>query len=141
MVEMARRYKNGYIVNKDMAECEKLLTDAAKRQYPEGLHAYGLYMIENDKEGVEYIRAAAQQKLEDAMLYMLDHEHNAGNFKEAYWYAKELSMKGNHNGTKRMADYYHDGKGVGRDKQLARDLYREAANAGNEEAARILKDL
>ena len=141
MVEMARRYKNGYIVNKDMAECEKLLTDAAKRQYPEGLHAYGLYMIENGKEGVEYIRAAAQQKLEDAMLYMLDHEHNAGNFQEAYWYAKELSMKGNHNGTKRMADYYYDGKGVGRDKQLARDLYREAANAGNEEAARILKDL
>jgi TPR repeat protein len=40
-----------------------------------------------------------------------------------------------------MADYYYEGKGTGRDKGLAKDLYREAANAGNQEAAKILKEL
>ena len=40
-----------------------------------------------------------------------------------------------------MADYYYEGKGVGRDKSLAKDLYREAAAAGNEEAKEILKRL
>lgn len=33
-----------------------------------------------------------------------------------------------------IADCYRDGKGVKRDKRLAKELYREAAAAGNEEA-------
>ena len=87
------------------------------------------------------MEAAAEHGNEKAMIHMFEKLDSEKSYKEAYRYAKMLSEAGNHEGTKRMADYYYDGKGVGRDKQLARDLYREAANAGNEEAARILKDL
>ena len=80
-------------------------------------------------------------KNREAMLYMMDHEHDAGRFKEAYGYAKELHLQGCSIGTKRMADYYYEGKGVSRDKGLAKDLYREAANAGNKEAKEKLKEL
>lgn len=40
-----------------------------------------------------------------------------------------------------IADCYREGKGVSRDKSLAKDLYREAAAAGNEEAKEIMKQL
>jgi TPR repeat protein len=70
---------------------------------------------------------------------MYEHEHKAGNDKEAYGYAKELHLLGDHRGTKFMADCYYEGRGVSRDKGLAKDLYREAANAGNEEAKKILQ--
>jgi TPR repeat protein len=141
MVEMARRYKNGYMVAQDVAKSELLIRDAAQLQHPEGQYAYGILQIEKGKEGLIYIAAAAEQGLEAAMLYMLEYEHEKGNFKTAYGYARSLSLKGNSHGTKRMADYYYEGNGVGRDKSLAKDLYREAANAGNEEAAKKLKEL
>lgn len=141
MVEMARRYKNGYMVAQDVAKSELLIRDAAQLQHPEGQYAYGMLQIEKGKEGLIYIAAAAEQGLEAAMLYMLEYEHEKGNFKTAYGYARSLSLKGNSHGTKRMADYYYEGNGVGRDKSLAKDLYREAANAGNEEAAKKLKEL
>ncbi len=40
-----------------------------------------------------------------------------------------------------IADCYCEGKGVKRDKRLAKELYREAAAAGNEEAKEIMKKL
>lgn len=39
-----------------------------------------------------------------------------------------------------MADCYRKGKGVSRDKSLAKELYREATAAGNEEAKKILEE-
>ena len=102
---------------------------------------YGIVLIEKGKEGIGFIKRSAELKNKEALFYMMEHEHNAGNFKEAYGYAKELHLQGFHEGTKRMADYYYEGKGTGRDKGLAKDLYREAANAGNQEAAKILKEL
>ena len=141
MVEMARRYKEGYIVEADINECDSLLSEAAKQKEPTALYTYGMRLIEKGEDGIGHIREAAELKHEDAMLFMFGHEEKAGNYKEAYSYAKELSALGNHNGTKSMADYYYEGKGVGRDKSLAKDLYREAAAAGNEEAKEILKRL
>ena len=75
------------------------------------------------------------------MLFMLFYEHSACKYEEAYRWAKALSQMGNHIGTKQMADYYYNGQGVKRDKGLAKDLYRTAANAGNKEAAKILEGL
>ena len=72
---------------------------------------------------------------------MHDYEMKAGNEKKAYHYAKELHLKKDHRGTKLMADCYYEGKGIGRDKRLAKDLYREAANAGNEEAKEKLIEI
>lgn len=141
LIELAYRYINGTMVEKDEKKGEELLKSAADTQYPEALFEYGSYLTGHNRDGIGYIKDAARLKSHRALLYMLDYEHNAGNYKEAYRYARELSLLGNSSGTKRMADYYYEGKGVSRDKQLAKDLYREAANAGNEEAAEILKKL
>ena len=124
-----------------MPKCDSLLNEAAKHKEPNALYIYGMRLIEKGEDGIGHIREAAENKHEEAMLFMLEYEDKAGNYKEAYSYAKGLSMLGNHNGTKRMADYYYEGKGVGRDKSLARDLYREAAGAGNKEAMEILRKL
>ena len=75
------------------------------------------------------------------MFYMLDYVESIGNYNEAFRFAKRLSMAGCHEGTKRMADYFWSGKGVRRNKGTAKDLYRDAANAGNKEAIEILKKL
>ena len=61
--------------------------------------------------------------------------------KECDEYAKMLSEAGNHEGTKRMADYYYEGKGVSRDKGLAKDLYYDAASKGNKAAKEKLRKL
>ena len=42
-------------------------------------------------------------------------------------------------GTLYLADYYYHGRVVKRDKSLAKDLYREAAAAGSEEAKEWLR--
>lgn len=42
-------------------------------------------------------------------------------------------------GTKFIADCYREGKGVSRDKSLAKELYCEAAAAGNKEAKKIIE--
>ena len=75
------------------------------------------------------------------MIYIFEKLDAEKSYKEAYKYAKMLSEAGNHEGTRRMADYYYEGKGVSRDKRLAKDLYYEAARAGNKVAKEILRSL
>lgn len=128
-------------------EATALLAEAAQSGNAEANLEYGLILINPNKtgktveDGHNHIRMAAEQGLEDAMLIIMEIEHIAKNYEEAYRWAKALSQAGNHHGTKRMADFYYSGQGVKRDKQLAKDLYRTAANAGNKEAAKILKEL
>ena len=78
---------------------------------------------------------------EKAMIHMFEKLDSEKNYKEAYRYAKMLSEAGNHEGTKRMADYYYEGKGVSRDKGLAKDLYYDAASKGNKAAKEKLRKL
>ena len=87
------------------------------------------------------MRTAADKGVQAAQIYIMNHEYTTGNYAEAYRWARQLSLDGNHEGTKRMADCYYNGQGTKRDKKLAKDLYRTAANAGNKEAAEILKKL
>lgn len=141
LIEMAHRYADGILVDKDEEMCEEMLRRAAEQQHPDGLFEFGIYQTNHNRNGIEYIKAAAELKHEKSLLYMLEHEDSMKNYKEAYKHAKALSLLGNSHGTKSMADYYREGKGVKRDKQLAKDLYREAADAGNSEAAEILKKL
>ena len=100
---------------------------------------YGKLLQENGRDGIAYIEAAAAVKNVDALLLLLEKETTAGNDKRAYRHARDLHLLGNHNGTKAMADCYMHGRGVKRDKSLAKDLYREAAAAGNEDAKMILE--
>ena len=141
LVEMYRRYLNGTMVGQDKATAETLLKRAAELKYPQAQLEYGKFLITDGREGGGYIKAAAEAKLNEALLFMYEHEQKAGNHKQAYGYAKELHLQKDHRGTKFMADCYLEGKGVSRDKSLAKDLYREAAAAGNEEAKEIMKKL
>lgn len=141
LLVLAHRYRDGIIVAEDSIEYCRLLQRSAELQNAEALYEYGILLIAGNKEGKEYIKQAALLKNEAALLFMLEEEDKAANYRQAYQYAKELSELGNHHGTKVMADYYYEGKGVSRDRSLAKDLYRDAANAGNEEAARILEEL
>ena len=141
LVEMAHRYLNGTMVGQDKATAETLLKRAAELKYPQAQLEYGKFLIAEGRDGTGYIKAAAEAKLNEALLFMYEHEQKAGNYKQAYGYAKELHLQKDHRGTKFMADCYLEGKGVSRDKSLAKDLYREAAAAGNEEAKEIMKKL
>ena len=141
LLVLAHRYRDGVFVAQDSTEYRHFLQKSAQQQNPEALYEYGALLIAENLNGREYIKQAALLKNEAALLYMMDEEDKAANYREAYLYAKALSELGNHHGTKVMADYYYEGKGVSRDRSLAKDLYRDAANAGNEEAARILEEL
>ena len=141
LVEMAHRCLEGRMVTQDKAMAEELLRKGAAQKHPVAMYEYGKLLHESGRDGIAYIEAAAATKNIDALMLLFGLESNAGNDKKAYQYAKELHQLGNHHGTKAMADCYYNGKGTSRDKGLAKDLYREAANAGNEEAKEILKKL
>lgn len=122
-------------------EANEFIVKAAQQQHPDGLYEYGRMLMEEGKDGTAYIEAAAASKCQNAIIYLLEREHDAGNYKQAYKYARELDLMGNPHGTKRLADYYYHGKGIGRDRNTAMDLYRKASNAGNEDAKEALKEL
>lgn len=102
---------------------------------------HGKHLVADGGDGIQFIKEAANLGYIDAVRYMSDFEDSSGNYKEAFRYAKLLSMSGYHEGTKRMADYLFEGKGVRRDKRAAKDLYRDAATAGNKEALEIFRSL
>ena len=141
LYEMAHRYRNGKCVEQDSEKSMEMLKRAAELQEPNALFEYAEILIADGKDGYTYMEAAADLGNEKAMIRMFDHLDSEKRYKEAYMYAKALSEAGNHEGTRRMADYYLEGKGVSRDKHLAKDLYYEAARAGNKEAKEKLRKL
>jgi TPR repeat protein len=141
MFEMACRCFEGKGVEQDSVAGRELLEKSAREELPEAMYMYGKQLVAEGGDGIGHIRNAATKYNMDAVLYMLDYEERAGNYQEAFKYAKRLSMAGYHEGTKRMADYYLEGKGTRRDKRTAKDLYRDAATAGNKEALEKLRSL
>ena len=141
LLEMSRRYSNGKIVAQDSEKSAELLRRAAELKEPTALFEYAESLIANGGDGTPYMEAAADLGNEKAMIYMFDFLDSQKRYKEAYRYAKMLSNAGNHEGTRRVADYYYEGKGVSRDRRLAKDLYYEAARAGNKEAKEKLRKL
>ena len=140
LLEMSRRYSNGKIVAQDSEKSAELLRRAAELKEPTALFEYAESLIANGGDGTPYMEAAADLGNEKAMIYMFDFLDSRKRYKEAYRYAKMLSNAGNHEGTRRVADYYYEGKGVSRDRRLAKDLYYEAARAGNKEAKEKLRN-
>ena len=141
LYEMSLRYREGINVAQDSEKSKELLKRAAELQEPNALYEYGIMLIADGNDGYSYIETAADLGNEKAMIHMFDHLDGEKRYKEAYRYAKALSEAGNHEGTRRMADYYLEGKGVSRDKHLAKDLYYEAARAGNKVAKEKLRKL
>ena len=141
LLEMSHRYRDGKNVEQDSQKSEKVLKQAAELQEPTALFEYAELLITNGRNGFRYMEAAADLGNEKAMIYMFEYLDGEKRYKEAYRFAKALSDAGNHEGTRRVADYYYEGKGVSRDKSLAKDLYYEAARAGNKEAKEKLRGL
>ena len=141
LLEMSRRYRDGKNVTLDSEMSAELLARAAELKEPTALFEYAGLLIADGKDGYKYMEAAADLGNEKAMIYMFEHLDSQKRYEEAYKYAKMLSNAGNHEGTRRVADYYYEGKGVSRDKRLAKDLYYEAARAGNKEAKEKLRGL
>lgn len=131
------------------AEANSLMISVGESGTAEGLYEYARFITEypNAQQAtgtgtpVDCLRKAAEMGLQEAQIAIMNHEYDAQNHKEAYRWARTLSLAGRHEGTKRMADCYNLGLGVKRDKKLAKDLYRTAASNGNKEAADILKSL
>ena len=148
-IELGNCYCTGYGVEKDSIEALRYYKLSANQSNPLGLFRYAYIMEQlgvKDKNFklsnyTNIIVSAANDGVEEAMLYMMRHEHNKGNYKAAYSWARQLSLADNHIGTTYMADCYLEGKGVKRNKQLAKDLYRQALYAGNKEASEKLKAL
>ena len=139
-----------YLESKEMCDSVKgaeLLRSSAMLDNAEALYRYALYIqavgVENDTvlgSPHNCIARSAEMKHDDAMLYMMRFEDAAGNYESAYHWARELYMHKNHYGIKYMADCSLAGRVVRYNKRLAKDLYRDAARLGNDDAKRILKE-
>ncbi len=130
---IARHYLSGTIVERDTAKAYTLYRTAAIDGNAEALFMYGKYMLQqktvSDQQlgtPISCIERAAKQSHPEAMLFMMQHHHNAQQYKEAYEWARELHQMSIKEGTLYMADCYEKGQGVKRDKRLANDLRREA---------------
>ncbi|MBQ2126090.1 MAG: sel1 repeat family protein, partial [Bacteroidaceae bacterium] len=132
---------DGKNVAQDSEKSTELLRRAAEQKEPTALFEYAQLLIANGEDCTKYMEMAAELGNEKAMIHMFEHFDSQKRYKEAYKYAKMLSDAGNHEGIRRMADYYYEGKGVSRDKRLAKDLYYEAARAGNKVAKEKLRNL
>lgn len=145
--ELAKCYLEGKGTARDSIAAGKLLKVAALDGYPEALYLYATYMqkngIERDTLIGTYINCymlSATKGFQPAMEWRINYEDANGNYKQAYIFAKELYMMKNIYGTRYMAGCYRYGRGVKRDKKLAKDLYREAALWGCEKSKKILEE-
>lgn len=147
LVEIGDNYLRGNMVEKDSVKALHCYRLSAEQENALGMYRYAIAMESNSQysadksEILSYMGKAAQQGLHDAMIYMMNYEHNQQNYKAAYSWARKLSLEENHVGTTYVADCYLEGRAVGRDKRLAKDLYRQAAYAGNREAAEKLRNM
>ena len=142
LYEMSLRYRKSRFVEQDNDRGIELLKRAAELEEPNALYEYGGMLIDDgNDDGYKYMEVAADLGSEKAMICMFEYLDGKKRYKEAYKYAKALSEAGNHEGTRHMADYYLEGKGVSRDKRLAKDLYYDAAKAGNKIAKEKLRKL
>ena len=136
-----------YFLNGDSIEGEALVRKSAVHKNAEALFVYSRYMqargIEKDSligTPHEAVKVAAEMGYNDAMLYMMRYEDSCTNYKEAYHWAIKLRTNKVAEGIVYLADCYHYGRGIKKNKRLAKDLYSDAAKAGNKDAKRILEE-
>ena len=145
MVRLARYCKSGNGVEKDTVEALRLFRDAALAGNNDALYEYGVYLYDNDMtddtlfgSGFDCIAHAAMKRHIMAMQWMYGYHAGKEDWVKAYEYAREMYIEGDTRAAYHLAGCYLDGKGVRRDKRLAKDLYREAAAKGVKEAEKVL---
>ena len=141
LYEMAQRYREGKNVAIDNAKSRELLSRAAELKEPNAMYEYAELMIAEGEDAYSYMKEAADLGNEKAMIYVFDKLDSQKRYDEAYKYAQALYLAGNHEGTRRVADYYMEGKCVSRDKHIAKELYYKAARDGNKIAKEKLRNL
>ncbi len=149
LTELGLLYKDGRLLDKNIDKATELFRMSALQGNSNGLFLYATMLMESGKEcdepqlgsNIQCIKKSADDGYIDAQIYMMNHEDSLQNYEAAYTWAKKLSMADNTIGTTYMADCYLHGRGVKRNKGLARDLYKQAADKGNKDAARKLSEL
>ena len=144
---LSRYLLEGEITEKDTTRAHELLRKEAIKGNGDANYELSRLMecmvIESDSvlgTPFECMERAAKNGSHKALWWMVQHEDSKGNYREAYALAKELYLHRNIDATMYLAGCFLHGKGVDRDRRLAKDLYREAAKAGNSEAKRILEE-
>jgi TPR repeat protein len=137
----------GSVVDNDTARAVSYFYDAAQAEHADAAFRYAEHMLRSGMESDsifgtvdECMRFAADRGAHGAMLWLVGYEEARGKYREAYLMAKRLYLEGNSDAALYMGDCYMQGRGVRRDKRLAKDFYREAAAKGNERARRVLEE-
>ena len=132
-VQLAKCLLGAVGVPADSITAGELLREASLDGHSEGLYMYALHMqdtgVVNDPllgTPVDCIKASAAKEYPDALYALIQHYESLGDYDNVYVTARRLHQLGDRRGTKVVADCYHHGRGVKRDKGLAKDLYREA---------------
>ena len=138
---------NGEFMEKDTVRAVSLFYESAKKGNARAMYEYSLYMSRNGVEkdsvlgtAVECMSKSAEDGFQQAIKWLLEYHDTRQEYSRAYVYAKKLYMLKDVYGTRYMADCYRYGRGVGRDKRLAKDLYRDAAELGCKESEKILQE-
>ena len=144
---LSRYLLEGEITEKDTTRAHELMRKEAIRGNADANYELSLLMecmsVERDSilgSPFECMERAVKNGSHKAMWWMVQYEESKGNYREAYTLAKELYLHRNIDATMYLAGCFLHGKGIDRDRRLAKDLYREAAKAGNSEAKRILEE-
>ena len=132
-VQLAKCLLGAVGVPADSITAGELLREASLDGHSEGLYMYALHMqdtgVVNDPllgTPVDCIKASAAKEYPDALYALIQHYESLGDYDNVYVTARRLHQLGDRRGTKVVADCYLHGRGVKRDKSLAKDLYREA---------------
>ena len=136
-----------HLENGDSIEGAALIRKSALQKNPDALYLYSRYMIAENIESdsllgtrLDVTQQAAQLNHGDAMLCMMYHEDSLANYTAAYGWALKLRAQKSIEGIKYDDECYRNGRGIRKNKRLAKDLYRDLARVGDKEAQRILED-
>lgn len=136
-----------HLENGDSIEGAALIRKSALQKNPDALYLYSRYMIAENIESdsllgtrLDVTQQAAQLNHGEAMLLMMRHEDSLANYTAAYGWALKLRAQKSVEGIKYLAECYRNGRGIRKNKRLAKDLYRDLAREGDKEAQRILED-
>ena len=151
MFNLGHLYYEGEILPRDYGEARRLFLRAAGLKNASAMNSLGRMYREghgvkrDDKEAFRWFEKAAAAGNSSAMNnlgYML--ENGYGTKKDRGraldWYRRGAAEK-NAGALYNLGRFYEEGNSVSKDKEEALRLYREAAELGDEEAVRRLREL
>ncbi len=141
-------FANVYLGKADTLEARKWLRLSALAGDTDGLHAYGVLLSMSDPGYVDdelgtarnCIYRAAKTGHKESQMLLLEDALQSGSKRHIFYWAEILHNAGECYATRVLADCYRYGYGTARSKSKAKELYRQAADRGDDEALRILEE-